>query len=137
MGNRKRRGAAGAVGKCSDALHERIRRVLHTFASNGCVDLVLGAWGCGVFGNDPATVAQLFNQALGEFTCFRRVIFAVLDPKMAKVFGEEFQVPVEGLQQTMVSDERDAIKDDKGYPNATSRSSKETAQTASDPKSSR
>merc|ERR1712008_223286 len=96
--NRKRRGAAGAAAKCSDAMHERIRRVLHTFASNGCMDLVLGAWGCGVFGNNPATVARLFNEALREFFCFRRVIFAVLDPNMAKIFGDEFQVSVVGLE---------------------------------------
>merc|ERR1712187_121296 len=88
--NRKRRGCP--VAKSASALHERIRRVLHTFASNGCVDLVLGAWGCGVFGNDPATVARLFNAALGDFFCFRHVIFAVLDPKMARTFADEFDV---------------------------------------------
>ena len=42
-------------------------------------------------------MAQLFGGALAEFRCFRRVVFAVLDPKMARTFGEEFQVPVEGL----------------------------------------
>jgi len=67
------------------------------------VDLVLGAWGCGVFGNDPATVAKLFNEALIEFSCFRRVIFAVLDPKMASVFSEEFQVFVESSEEAPAS----------------------------------
>ena len=41
--------------------------------------LILGAWGCGVFGNDPALVALLFDEALNE-TClglFSEVIFAV------------------------------------------------------------
>lgn len=83
--------------QCSDALYERIRRVLHTFAASGCVDIVLGAWGCGVFGNDPSTMARLFGDALAEFQCFRRVVFAVLDPKMARTFGEEMNFTVEGL----------------------------------------
>ena len=41
--------------------------------------LVLGAWGCGVFGNDPATVADAFAQALRRVARFDRVVFAVLD----------------------------------------------------------
>jgi len=91
--------AKQAARRCREALHERISRVLQTFASNGCVDLVLGAWGCGVFRNDPATVAQLFNEALAKLGCFRRVIFAVLDPSMAQTFGDEFHVAVEGLTE--------------------------------------
>jgi len=89
--------AREAARQCKDALNERMHRVLHTFASNGCVDLVLGAWGCGVFRNDPVTVAQLFNEVLTELGCFRRVVFAVLDPRMAQTFGDEFQLRVEGL----------------------------------------
>mmetsp|Transcript_38985 Transcript_38985/g.72197 ORF Transcript_38985/g.72197 Transcript_38985/m.72197 type:complete len:481 (-) Transcript_38985:91-1533(-) len=86
-----------AAVQCAAAFRERIRRVLHVFASNGCIDLVLGAWGCGVFGNDPATVARLFQEALDEIPHFRRVVFAVLDPEMAEVFAEELQSPVQGL----------------------------------------
>merc|ERR1711879_96971 len=92
-----------AASQSSAALRERIRRVLHTFASNGCVDLVLGAWGCGVFRNDPATVARLFDEALAEIPYFRRVIYAVLDPRMARIFGEILQVPVEGLENVPAS----------------------------------
>jgi uncharacterized protein (TIGR02452 family) len=41
--------------------------------------LVLGAWGCGVFRNDPEMIAQLFYEALnGRFkNVFRKVVFAV------------------------------------------------------------
>ena len=43
--------------------------------------LVLGAWGCGVFRNDPAHVAQAFADALARFAgSFDRVVFAVRDP---------------------------------------------------------
>jgi uncharacterized protein (TIGR02452 family) len=91
-----RYGAREAAEQCQNALKERMHRVLHTFASNGCVDLVLGAWGCGVFRNDPATVARLFNEVLKDLGCFQRVIFAVLDPRMAQTFANEFHVSVGG-----------------------------------------
>jgi uncharacterized protein (TIGR02452 family) len=45
--------------------------------------LVLGAWGCGVFGNDPAMVARRFGEFLKEggayAHAFTDVTFAVLD----------------------------------------------------------
>lgn len=88
-----------AARQCRLALNERVHRVLHTFASHGCMDLVLGAWGCGVFRNDPATVAALFHEVLNELGCFRRVIFAVLDPRMAQTFANEFRVSVKGVAE--------------------------------------
>jgi uncharacterized protein (TIGR02452 family) len=38
-------------------LTRRAARVLHVAAAHGHRRLVLGAWGCGVFGNEPAAVA--------------------------------------------------------------------------------
>lgn len=63
------------------ALEERIARVLAIATGHGHEALVLGAWGCGAFGNRPALVAKLFGEALrGPFAGrFSRVIFAVLD----------------------------------------------------------
>lgn len=61
------------------ALLRRTIRVLHVAASHGHRRLVLGAWGCGVFGNDPATVARIFELALRDNRFFDHVVFAVLD----------------------------------------------------------
>ena len=61
------------------ALLRRTIRVLHVAASHGHRRLVLGAWGCGVFGNDPATVAKIFALALRDNRFFDHVVFAVLD----------------------------------------------------------
>ncbi|MGW6445444.1 TIGR02452 family protein [Lentzea sp. NPDC055074] len=61
------------------ALLRRAIRVLHVAASHGHRRLVLGAWGCGVFGNDPATVARIFGLALRDNRYFDHVVFAVLD----------------------------------------------------------
>ncbi len=66
------------------ALHERTERVLSVAAHHGARQLVLGAWGCGVFRNDPREVAAAFHAHLtggGSFaTAFERVVFAVWSP---------------------------------------------------------
>ena len=59
-------------------LARRAIRVLKVAAGHGHRRLVLGAWGCGVFGNDPATVADAFAQALRAVPHFDEVVFAVL-----------------------------------------------------------
>ena len=68
-----------------DMLFQRITYMLKCAAYFGYEDLVLGAWGCGVFGNDAAVMSDLFLKAFKEFRfnklrdkdCFRRVWFAV------------------------------------------------------------
>ncbi len=65
------------------ALASRAERVLQTAAVCGYRRLVLGAWGCGVFRNDPAMVAGVFHALLtgeGRFAGhFEQLVFAVLD----------------------------------------------------------
>jgi uncharacterized protein (TIGR02452 family) len=64
-------------------LAERAARVLAVAAHHGCRSLVLGAWGCGVFRNDPTHVAAAFRAQLrdgGPFSAaFAHVVFAVAD----------------------------------------------------------
>lgn len=64
-------------------LRRRMEHVLSAAVDAGATALVLGAWGCGVFKNDPATVARLFAGMLangGRFArAFEHVAFAVLD----------------------------------------------------------
>ena len=63
-------------------LRRRIGYVLALAAAEGYRDLVLGAWGCGVFRNDPQLVARTFMELLrGDRwdRCFSRILFAVLD----------------------------------------------------------
>jgi uncharacterized protein (TIGR02452 family) len=61
------------------ALRTRTARVLEIAAANGHRRLVLGAWGCGVFGNDPAIVAESFALALDRARWFEQIVFAVHD----------------------------------------------------------
>ena len=67
--------------KIPGAMGARIIKVLAIAQANGHDALVLGAWGCGNFGNDPALIADLFRQALdGPFKgAFQRVTFAIVD----------------------------------------------------------
>ncbi|WKX73931.1 TIGR02452 family protein [Streptomyces sp. XD-27] len=72
-----------AVARIPAVLASRAGRVLDVAAAHGYRALVLGAWGCGVFQNDPAQVAAAFAGELtgaGRFAGrFERVVFAVLD----------------------------------------------------------
>ncbi|MER5457622.1 TIGR02452 family protein [Micromonospora sp. NPDC002389] len=60
-------------------LGRRARRVLEVAAAHGYRTVVLGAWGCGVFRNDPAVVADAFADALRVVDRFDRVVFAIHD----------------------------------------------------------
>ncbi len=62
-----------------EVLHRRAIRVLEVAAAHGHRTVVLGAWGCGVFRNDPAVVAEAFREALKEVDRFDHVIFAIYD----------------------------------------------------------
>ncbi|CAM5656818.1 TIGR02452 family protein [Streptomyces californicus] len=65
------------------ALASRAERVLEVAAVRGYRRLVLGAWGCGVFRNDPADVAGAFHNHLGEGGRFgghfEQIVFGILD----------------------------------------------------------
>jgi uncharacterized protein (TIGR02452 family) len=69
------------VGVVRTEMAERVRKVLAIAAGNGHDAVVLGAWGCGVFKNDPEVIAELFREALVTryMGVFARVSFAVLD----------------------------------------------------------
>lgn len=61
------------------ALYRRTELVLAVAAHHEVTRLVLGAWGAGVFGNDPAVVARAFADHLrGRFAAvFELVVFAI------------------------------------------------------------
>ncbi|MEW1846270.1 TIGR02452 family protein [Nonomuraea angiospora] len=90
----------GAGPRIRQALHERAGRVLAVAAHHGARQLVLGAWGCGVFRNDPREVAAAFHAHLAEGGVFERVVFAVWDRSEESVnraaFAERFSEPVTG-----------------------------------------
>lgn len=64
-----------------DAMRGRIRKVLAVGLKHGHDAIVLGAWGCGAFGNDARTMAGLFREQIcGDFRgAYRRIVFAIAD----------------------------------------------------------
>ncbi len=64
---------------------DRIHRILEVAYSQGTDHLILGAFGCGVFNNDPEMVATAAKDAIEIFTkkhpnAFENIEFAILDP---------------------------------------------------------
>ncbi|MNN94036.1 hypothetical protein D3C81_2125930 [compost metagenome] len=63
-------------------MKDRMRLALAIFADRGDQHLVLGAYGCGVFRNDPIEVAAWWKELLeeeGYDRFFKEIVFAVLD----------------------------------------------------------
>jgi len=56
----------------------RTRHVVRRAAKDGTEVLVLGAWGCGAYANDPTMVAEAFRDAIAtQSDAIERVVFAV------------------------------------------------------------
>jgi uncharacterized protein (TIGR02452 family) len=84
-----------------EILRTRIRKILTVAQAHGHDSLVLGAWGCGAFGNDGHQVSAFFKQALEEDFkgAFKEVTFAIVDTSPEKKFigpfAERFLKPTE------------------------------------------
>lgn len=82
--------------KVVPVLRERVTLILGLALHFEVAVLVLGAWGCGVFQNDPNSVAKAFRDALGEGgefqSHFRSVRFSVLGRATYRVFSDTLQM---------------------------------------------
>jgi uncharacterized protein (TIGR02452 family) len=79
--------------QAGDLLKERIHRVLAIAQAYGHVALVLGAWGCGAFENDPWRTARDFRQALEDDFggAFGDIVFAITDWSAERKFLGPFR----------------------------------------------
>ena len=78
----------------AEALRRRAGYVLTVARENGHRSLLLGAWGCGVFRNNPYSVATAFDSWLDspQFNgYFDRVVFAIYDPSKTQETLKAFQ----------------------------------------------
>ena len=83
------------------AMARRIERVLAIAAAHDHAHLILGAWGCGVFGNDPNEIAELFRDALEGASrgTFATVVFAVFDRSLVHSSIGPFQQTFEKYEK--------------------------------------
>lgn len=67
--------------QAEQAMFCRMKLALAIFAQQSCRNLILGAYGCGVFRNDPWQIALWWKELLSTcFSgCFDHIFFAVLD----------------------------------------------------------
>ncbi|EAU93088.1 hypothetical protein CC1G_06808 [Coprinopsis cinerea okayama7 len=77
------------------AMKHRMTRILALFESKGTTNLVLGAFGTGVFGNDVQMVVQIWRELLLDRDArfrwsFENVVFAVRDERTLDIFRRGF-----------------------------------------------
>lgn len=65
-----------SIGMDINIIRAKIRLMLYVFKRRGYDNIVLGAWGCGAYGNDPNYVAQVFKEELSRYD-FNNVRFAI------------------------------------------------------------
>ena len=67
--------------KCNEIMKDRMRNILKVLLCYGEETIVLGAFGCGVFGNHPKKIAKYWKELLDEgwLYKFKKIIFAVYD----------------------------------------------------------
>jgi len=79
-----------------DALYYRAGKLLQVAALHSHKNIILGAWGCGAFGNDPSQVASIFAGLVNDATpYFERVCFAVYDTREPPALYEKFKEVIE------------------------------------------
>lgn len=69
----------------------RAEKVLSIAVENGNKNIVLGAWGCGVFRNSVYDIAEIFKILLFDknyISLFDNVIFASFNDKNTRIFSE-------------------------------------------------
>lgn len=64
-----------------DTLDLKITGMIEAANRNSCETLILGAWGCGVFCNNPYTIAEYFKKNITKYKYnnLKEIIFAIIN----------------------------------------------------------
>lgn len=124
--------AAYAEDKDREAVRNKMRAVMRIFRAKGVDRVVLGAWGCGAYGNPVEEVARAWKTVLcGGGRAARKagrasggsegweglqVVFAIADGRMARVFAEILGVEVEEIEEDEEEDEESETEESDEYP---------------------
>jgi len=97
--------------ECNQDLANRIEALMRIAAVNEADTLVLCAFGCGFFENDPTQVANLFKQWLDAHSgLFERVVFAIAGGPSLDAFRAVF--PAEDTRRTTIVEEAQPQRDE-------------------------
>ena len=100
-----------------EACVRQIRALGRILAEKRVERVVLGAWGCGAFGNPVAEVGRAFRSVLadGKDSALKEVVFAITDAAMAEAFAEAWGDGIE-IGRTEAHDgdveDRDKVDDE-------------------------
>lgn len=78
-----------AIETINNIMYSRIQYIIAISIHKKIDTLVLGAWGCGVFNNDPYNVANLFKRVIQDpifENRIKNIVFAILDDKTYTIF---------------------------------------------------
>jgi uncharacterized protein (TIGR02452 family) len=80
------------IAKIGRVFQDRIEKVLALAVQNGIESLILGAWGCGVFRNEPSDIAHYFKEVImTKFKhSFKEIIYAIYDTSEKQVNFKAF-----------------------------------------------
>ena len=71
-----------------DVYVQRLRKIIRVAEMHGVDTLLLGSWGCGVFGNDTMTIKEAINQALTGARTIKKVYHSIPVPaRTYLIFG--------------------------------------------------
>ena len=95
-----RRSSPERLGEIPAAFFRRILKVLSVGLLHDHDSMVLGAWGCGAFGNDATMVAGLFRRAILEnfAGAYAKLLFAILDSSPDQRVIGPFREELAGLE---------------------------------------
>ncbi|UTN05035.1 TIGR02452 family protein [Flavobacterium bizetiae] len=81
------------IAATEEVLKNRMDKVLAIAAKQKNDTIILGAWGCGVFRNEPKDVAHLFKEIITEkyAGAFKKIVFAIFDNSEKKSNFKHFE----------------------------------------------
>ena len=72
-------------------MYQKIQNMLHVPYKYGCENLVLSAFGCGVFKNDPGFVSGIFKELIEDHSSsYNNICFAILNDRNS--VGSNFEI---------------------------------------------
>lgn len=76
-------------------LQGRTDKIIRVAIANNHKNIILGAWGCGVFGNNPDMVADCFLNSIKKYPSFDHICFAVYDTRPNQPIFNSFKKVLE------------------------------------------